>query len=103
MNNTEIAVYLEGGAAALASGEVTWVQCSMGSDMDKTACALGACNYAKYGEIYAESDCWVFQAIHMAAVKRLDESLVGYNDTPGRTMEEVIDALISLAKEFRNA
>jgi hypothetical protein len=102
VNNTEIAEYLEGGAAALASGELRWVQGSFGNTYHMTACALGACNYARYGGVCLMNrrDSGI---IRQASQKLVGMVLEQYNDTPGRTVNEVVDTLINLAKDFRNA
>lgn len=91
-----ISEYLEGGAAALATGELTWIQHYLGNRTDMVACALGACNYAECGNM------WVTNAAGQDMPGQLRRDIVEYNNAPGRTVDEVIDYLTNLAKEYRN-
>lgn len=112
-SNEEIADYLEGGATALADGAVIWMKGDLGGYMavDSVAvdsehiyaCAFGACNYAKSGWPKTGGYRYEYEIRNALQEHYHVETLVEYNDQVADNVDEVVEALRVIAKDFRNA
>jgi hypothetical protein len=108
---------LETAADAFESGRLNWVQDSLGSPVGNTACARGAVNHVLTGSQWGIhlADLWRARtperqiAIMAEQAMGFEDSLATspgslphWNDTPGRTVQEVIDRMKDGAKRLRN-
>ena len=100
---------LEKAADAFESGELQWIQGCLGWAENGTACARGALLYASTGSqrgflvegrntVTVAERAMGFSALMSTHIA----SLPGWNDRPGRTVDEVIDRMKEGAKRLRN-
>jgi hypothetical protein len=99
---------LEKAADVFESGKLQWIQGSLGWAQYGTACARGALFHALSGDQAAKfSDFRSTATVAERAMGFQDgivavASLPGWNDRPGRTVDEVIDRMKEGAKRLRN-
>jgi hypothetical protein len=96
----EAARILEQGADAWESGTISWVQGAFGS-RDHGVCADGMCRLQILGGTIAPKYAYYIHAMQ-ALGSRAYNDVIGWNDTPGRTKEEVIELFKQAAKDLRN-
>ena len=106
---------LEKAADSFESGELHWIQGSMGWQQYDTACARGALFHATMGNQRGVQELDGFRAgrsvvtVAERAMGFNDVPLIGsyctltaWNDVPERTVNEVIDRMKEGAKRLRN-
>jgi len=111
IRNKAAAEALEKAADAFESGELQWIQGSMGWHHDGTACARGGLYHATMGNQRGARGFDTFLAGR--SVVTVAERAMGFddffgatlpvwNDVPERTVAEVIDRMKEGAKRLRN-